>query len=148
MGIKKPNKNKYILFLDIPYLIGYNVIESWWGLMTREFIIMPEFEKQWKNIGLSDGDLKTLQEELTLDPKKGDVIKGTGGLRKIRFAFEGKGKSGSVRVCYIDFENYQIIFLITAYSKSEKDNLSQAERNNISKLVKLLEKQIIERRKE
>lgn len=116
--------------------------------MTREFIIMPEFEKQWKNIGLSDGDLKTLQEELTLDPKKGDVIKGTGGLRKIRFAFEGKGKSGSVRVCYIDFENYQIIFLITAYSKSEKDNLSQAERNNISKLVKLLEKQIIERRKE
>ena len=109
---------------------------------------MPEFEKQWNAMGLNDDDLKSLQEDLTLEPKKGDVMKGTGGLRKVRFAFEGKGKSGSVRVCYIDFENYQVIFLITAYPKSEKDNLSQAERNNISKVVKLLEKQISERRKD
>lgn len=117
-------------------------------VVTREFIIMPEFEKQWNAMGLNDDDLKSLQEDLTLEPKKGDVMKGTGGLRKVRFAFEGKGKSGSVRVCYIDFENYQVIFLITAYPKSEKDNLSQAERNNISKVVKLLEKQISERRKD
>lgn len=113
--------------------------------MTREFIILPEFEKQWKSMDLADDDLKVLQEELTLDPHKGDIMRETGGLRKLRFAFENRGKSGSVRVCYIDFEYYEVIFLITAYPKSVKDNLSNSERNNIKKLVKLLEKQISER---
>ena len=50
--------------------------------------------------------MKSLQEELTVNPSKGDVIQGTGGLRKIRFAFENRGKSGSVRVCYVDFVVY------------------------------------------
>ncbi len=45
----------------------------------------------------------------------------TGGVRKMRFAFEDRGKSGSVRVIYIDFEVYEKIFLLTAYPKSEKD---------------------------
>ncbi len=110
--------------------------------MTREFVMMPEFDKRWKELGLSDADLKTLQEELTVNPVKGDVIQGTGGLRKIRFAFEDRGKGGSVRVCYVDFLVYERIYLITAYSKNEKDNLSKSERNEIRKLVKLLENSI------
>lgn len=51
--------------------------------MTREFIMTPEFDKQWKAIGLTDNELKALQEELTIIPTKGDIIQGTGGLRKI-----------------------------------------------------------------
>ena len=110
--------------------------------MTREFIITQEFDKNWKNMGLSDGDLKVLQEELTLNPQKGDVIQGTGGLRKIRISFDNKGKSGSGRVCYVDFVVHEKIYLITAYPKNEKENLSKAERNAVAKLIEQLEKSL------
>ncbi len=82
-------------------------------------------------MGLTDDDLRHLQEELLADPKVGAVMRGTGGVRKMRFAFEQRGKSGSVRVIYVDFEVYEKIFLITAYPKSEKDDLTDAERNEI-----------------
>lgn len=65
-------------------------------------------------------------------------MQGTGGLRKVRFAFENRGKSGSIRVVYVDFAVYEKIFLITAYPKNEKDNLSKAERNDIKKLIEAL----------
>lgn len=66
----------------------------------------------------------------------------TGGVRKMRFSFEDRGKSGSVRVIYIDFEVYEKIFLLTAYPKSEKDNLSKAERNEFRQIVEILEYQL------
>lgn len=108
--------------------------------MTRLFVMLPEFEKQWSKMGLTDDDLRRLQYELLADPQKGDVMQGTGGLRKLRFSFEHRGKSGSSRVVYVDFAFYEKIFLITAYSKNEKDNLSPAERNNIKKLIETLER--------
>lgn len=106
--------------------------------MTREFIILPEFEKQWKHLNLTDDDLKRLQSMLILNPQEGDVVQVTGGIRKIRFAFENRGKSGSVRVIYIDFLIYEKIYLLTAYPKNEKSNLSQAERNQMKTLVEKL----------
>lgn len=110
--------------------------------MTRLFVMLPEFEKQWKKIGLTDDDLKRLQEELLKNPKAGDVVQGTGGLRKIRFAFEHCGKSGSSRVAYVDFAYYEKIYLITAYSKNDKENLSKSEQNNIRKTIEILEKSL------
>ena len=110
--------------------------------MTRLFIIMPEFERQWNRMGLNDNDLKRLQYELLDNPKAGDVMQGTGGLRKIRFSFENRGKSGSARVVYVDFAVYEKIFLITAYSKNEKDNLSKTERNAVKKLIENLEENL------
>ena len=95
-------------------------------------------------MGLDDHDLKRLQEELLADPKVGAVMRGTGGVRKMRFAFEQKGKSGSVRVIYVDFEVYEKIFLITAYPKNEKDNLSDSERNEIKQMIHALEEQLKE----
>lgn len=79
---------------------------------------------------------------MLLDPKTGAVMKDTGGIRKMRFAFEHRGKSGSVRIIYIDFEVYEKIYLLTAYPKNEKDNLSKAERNDLRELVKVLENQL------
>ena len=107
--------------------------------MTRHFIMLPEFDLKWAEMGLTDKELKALQEELTINPTKGDVMQGTGGLRKIRIAFEGRGKSGSARVCYVDFAVYERIYLITAYAKDQKDNLSKSERNEVKKLIKILE---------
>ena len=100
---------------------------------------MPEFEKQWSKMGLNDNDLKRLQYQLLENPEIGAVMQGTGGLRKVRFAFENRGKSGSARVVYVDFAIYEKIFLITAYPKNEKDNLSKAERNDIKKLIEALD---------
>jgi len=110
--------------------------------MTRLFVELPLFRSKWKAMGLNENDLLRLQQELLADPKVGDVLKGTGGIRKMRFAFEKKGKSGSVRVIYIDFEVYEKIFLITAYPKNEKDNLTDAERNELYQLIKILENQL------
>jgi len=107
--------------------------------MTREFVMMPEFDRQWQKMGLGDNELRQLQETLLENPKAGDVIRGTKGLRKIRIAFEGHGKSGSGRVAYVDFAFYETIYLITAYPKKEKDNLSKAERNAIAKIIVRLE---------
>lgn len=106
--------------------------------MTREFIMLPEFDKQWKAIGFDDNDLKSLQEELTINPEKGEMMRGTGGLRKIRVAFEGRGKSGSARACYVDFAVYEKIYMISAYTKNDKDNLTKEERNEIKRLIEVL----------
>ncbi len=54
-------------------------------------------------MGINDNDLHHLHEELLIDPNKGNLMQETGGLHKLRFAFEGKGKSGSGRICYVDF---------------------------------------------
>jgi hypothetical protein len=90
-------------------------------------------------MGLGDDELCQLQETLLQNPKAGDVIRGTKGLRKIRIAFEGQGKSGSGRVAYVDFTVHETVYLITAYPKNEKDNLSKAERNTIAKMIVRLE---------
>ena len=112
--------------------------------MTRTFVELPFFQKKWKSLGLSDKDLKRLQEELIADPKVGAVMQGTGGIRKMRFAFEKRGKSGSIRVIYVDFEIYEKIYLITAYPKNEKDNLTQDERNELKQMIQILERQLKE----
>ena len=76
------------------------------------------------------------------DLKVGAVMQGTGGVRKMRFAFEHRGKRGGVRVIYIDFEVYEKIYLLTAYTKKEKENLTKEERNEIRRLVAILEEQL------
>ena len=112
--------------------------------MTRSFIELPLFRSKWVDLGLNDADLRRLQVELLADPKVGAVMQGTGGVRKMRFAFEHQGKSGGIRVIYIDFEVYEKIYLLTAYTKNEKDNLSKEERNEIRKLITVLENQLKE----
>ena len=116
--------------------------------MIRTFVELPIFRSRWKTLGLNDDDLKRLQEEILLDPKIGPVMKETGGVRKMRFALEHRGKSGSIRVIYVDFEIYEKIYLLTAYPKNEKDNLSKAERNELRELVRVLENQLKKSEKE
>lgn len=67
------------------------------------------------------------------DPKCGEVIRGTGGFRKVRIARQGMGKSGGARVVYIWRNEKFPVFLITVFPKNEKENLSMAERNALRK---------------
>ena len=110
--------------------------------MRRTFIELPIFRSRWKAMGLNDDDLARLQKELLEDPKVGPVKQGTGGVRKMRFAFEDRGKSGSARVIYVDFEVYDKIYLITAYPKNVKDNLTKEERNDLRRLMDILREQL------
>ena len=110
--------------------------------MTRLFVELPSFRAEWKAMGLSEDDLLRLQEELLANPAVGTCMRGTGGVRKMRFAFEHHGKSGGVRVIYIDFEIRERLYLLTAYPKSEKDNLTKGERNELKNLVEILEKEL------
>ena len=103
--------------------------------MIRTFYEMKHFTKKWLDLGFSDDELSQLQQILLENPKAGDVMRGTGGLRKIRFAFPNSGKSGSVRFCYIDIEGALEIHLIDVFAKNEKENLSMAERNAIRIIV-------------
>ena len=108
--------------------------------MQRKFVMTSEFDKQWKVLGLTDKDLARLQQEILENPQIGAVMKDTGRLRKMRFAFDNQGKSGSARVTYVDFVIYETVYLIYAYAKNEKDNLTKAERNQIKKMIDLIEK--------
>ena len=108
--------------------------------MTRIFIQTDEFIKNQERLGLTDDDMRRLELEILKNPKIGSVIRGTGGLRKLRFSFENKGKSGSTRICYVDFLLLETVYLITIYPKNEKDNLTKAECNNIKKMIDALEK--------
>ena len=109
--------------------------------MTRTFIEVPIFTRRWKEIGLGDEELQTLQIMLLKDPESGPVLEGTGGIRKVRFPLENRGKSGSVRVCYTDFAEYEVTYLITAFEKKEQENLSNEEKVVLKKLVKSLKEE-------
>lgn len=115
--------------------------------MIRTFIEVPLFTKRWLEIGLNDADLLQLQIMLLKDPESGPVIKGTGGIRKVRFPLENRGKSGSVRVCYTDFAEYEVTYLITAFAKKEQENLTDEEKKVLRKLVKALRDAGRDRRK-
>ncbi len=82
------------------------------------------------------------QEELKLflaqNPTAGQIMTGTGGIRKLRWARPGSGKSGGVRVIYYFYNETMPIFLLNMFGKNEKANVSQAERNQLAKLVVFL----------
>ena len=72
------------------------------------------------------------------NPESGEIIAETGGVRKIRWALSGRGKSGGVRVIYYYRNEHLPIFVLTAYAKNRKANLSKAERNAMKLLTTVL----------
>ena len=106
------------------------------------FFSTHEFDRQWERMGLEDEDQRKLENEIANNPKIGDVIRGTGGLRKMRFALEGRGKSGGSRVLYVDFVILERVYLVYAYPKGEKDDISSAEREMFRKVIMQTKKEL------
>ena len=75
------------------------------------------------------------QQALAADPEQGDVIEGTGGLRKVRVASSGRGKRGGSRVIYYHFTSRSHIALLLIYPKNVKDDLSSEERKALKQLI-------------
>ncbi len=84
---------------------------------------------------LTQEEYRSLQNELILNPEKGKVIKGSGGLRKIRWAISGRGKSGGVRIIYYWIKSNEIILLLLVYPKNEQDNLTPSQLKILKSLV-------------
>ena len=106
--------------------------------MIRTFKEMESFTRKWKDLGLTDDDLRVLQELLLKDPKVGDVIPGASGIRKVRIPVEGIGKRSGGRVIYIDIEVKESIYLLDVYAKNEKTDLTEKEKKLLAKLVERL----------
>ncbi len=88
---------------------------------------------------LGDSDLlKKIQDEILKDRTKGDIVQGTGGLRKIRVAKKQSGKSGGYRVFYLDVLDKGIIYLMTILDKRDSENISDEEKVIFKEFVKKL----------
>ena len=106
----------------------------------------PSFLRDAKKL-LEDEERDALILYLSSTPKAGVLIKGTGGIKKIRWMRENEGKSGSYRVIYF-FHSMDIpLFLLNVFAKNEKANVSQAERNELKQLSSLLVKQYDNKRR-
>lgn len=107
---------------------------------------MPEFIAAAAKL-LSDEQREELLTHLANNPEAGAVMPETGGVRKLRWALPGKGKSGGVRVIYYYHNEGMPLLLLTVYPKSVKDNLTKAEKNGYRKAVPFLVKTYYGRRK-
>lgn len=108
--------------------------------MKATFIELPPFAR-YRQVYLDDDAFRSLQQLLLGQPDAGDVIQGTGGLRKVRFADakRGKGKRGGLRVIYYWWLGGDQFWLFTLYDKDEASDLSSDERKA---LKAMLEKEI------
>lgn len=87
---------------------------------------------------LSDGEKSDLITYLSENPQSGILIQNTGGIRKLRWAKSGGGKSGGVRIIYYFHSDMMPLYLLTVFGKNEKANISMKEKKTLSKLVKEL----------
>ena len=75
---------------------------------------------------------------IAANPECGDIVPGGGGIRKVRFAIGGRGKSGGVRIIYY-FHNERVpVFLLTVFAKNDQANLTRAEMNMLGNVAKML----------
>jgi hypothetical protein len=98
---------------------------------------LPEYLRQAERL-LSEQARTNLVDYLAAHPKAGVIMRGTGGIRKLRWARAGMGKSGGVRVIYYYHDEHMPLYLLTMFGKGTKDNLTQAEQNALRRLVRTL----------
>ena len=97
----------------------------------------PEYIRRAEKL-LADAERRDVLNYLAAHPRSGDLMEGTGGVRKLRWSRGGRGKSGGVRVIYYFHNESMPLYLLTLFAKNERANLSKAERNELAELVGLL----------
>lgn len=105
--------------------------------MMNTIVELPEYKKHAEKL-LSDDENKQIISYLAEHPKSGVLMQGTGGVRKLRWAKEGGGKSGGVRVVYYFHSEALPLFMLTLFGKGKKANLSKAECHILSQMTKVL----------
>lgn len=98
---------------------------------------LPEYLKQVQRL-LDEQERQDIVQYLAAHPRAGDLMVGTGGVRKLRWGRQSTGRSGGVRVIYDVHSELMPLYLLTIFGKNERAHLSLAERNELSQLVGLL----------
>lgn len=98
---------------------------------------LPEFRKTSADI-LSEEERRQLINYLAAYPESGDLIIGSGGIRKLRWYGSGRGKRGGSRVIYFFYNNKVPLFILTLFTKNVKINLSKSEIAQFKKLTDTL----------
>ena len=96
-----------------------------------------------KDASMSAEEMAAAVDLVADNPEAGDVMQGTGGVRKARLAGRGKGKSGGYRIVYYFGGGNIPLFLLTVFGKGEKSNLTQGERNALRALTATLKESLI-----
>ena len=103
----------------------------------QTIVALPEFLRKSEKL-LAVSQRQSIINHLATHPASGDVMQGTGGIRKLRWSAQGRGKSGGVRVIYYYHNESMPLFLLTLFGKGEKSNLTKNERNDLTKYTSLL----------
>lgn len=105
--------------------------------MKALFVELPAFAK-YRADYMDDGGFRNLQQSMLKNPEAGDVIEGTGGLRKLRHGDprRGKGKRGGLRVIYYWWDGGRQFWLFTLYGKDEMENLTADEKKALKGMLK------------
>jgi hypothetical protein len=103
-----------------------------------EFVYTPLFLASARGL-FDDEALRQIEITLLVQPRTGDVIAGTGGIRKLRAALPGRGKRGGARLVYLYLEVRGTVYMLLAYAKNEQVDLSTAEKRALRNMVKKLE---------
>jgi hypothetical protein len=98
---------------------------------------LPEYIRRAEKL-MSASERLDIINYLAAHPKAGDLMEGTGGIRKLRWRRGAQGKSGGVRVIYYVHSEQMPLYLLTLFAKNERANISKAERNELAELVDLL----------
>ena len=102
-------------------------------MIMHTVIDTPEYLQDAKDAGLSEDEMAVIIRIIASNPKAGDVMVGTGGARKLRFAASGKGKRGGVRTVHYFGGDDVPVFMLAVIKKGDRDNLSKAECNALRK---------------
>lgn len=108
--------------------------------VLHSVIETPGFIADAKDAAIDQQGMKEIIDYIAANPDAGDLIKGTGGARKVRFGGRGKGKSGSYRVVTFYGGDDIPVFLLAVFAKGDRVDLSQAERNELRQELKGLAK--------
>jgi hypothetical protein len=102
---------------------------------------MPEFIRRANKV-MAANDKRDFINYIAHNPKAGEIMISTGGVRKVRFARQGRGKSGSYRVLYYYHNQRNPLYLFTVFGKGEKANISDAGRNGLKTIIRFMKKEL------
>lgn len=89
---------------------------------------------------VSEEARKEMETAIAANPGEAPIIRGTGGIRKLRWAGSGRGKRGGIRTIYFYHAGPRAVYLLTAYAKADRDDLSPADKKALSQLVATIKK--------
>jgi mRNA-degrading endonuclease RelE of RelBE toxin-antitoxin system len=104
-------------------------------------VALAQYEKRVSKL-LAAHERIQMECSISENPERHPVIPGTGGFRKARWKRQGRGKSGGIRVIYYFAPTPEVVYMADAYAKSEKDDLTNAEKNALKRIAQEVEEQL------